>query len=104
MKDKTESQVPPDYYLEFSDEAGLLMGNTKGLEKLKEAIDEAVNNGDAQLELGDFKCINCLEDNFFINKPEEPESKLNNFIVFSILLSVLLVFIVGIISIVRFLL
>ena len=106
MKNENETQIEPDCYLEYGGEwvqhEDMLVGNPKGLEKLKVAIDDAIKNGESHLNYGDFMGVKCLEDSFFINRPEEPRGKFNNFIGGTILSSILIIFIIGIVAIVKF--
>lgn len=39
-----------------------LVGNRAGLEKLKSAIDEAIENGESSVSLGDFIGVKCLSE------------------------------------------
>ena len=43
----------------------VLVGNREGLETLRIAIDEAIENGDSRIHMGEFVGVRCLETSFF---------------------------------------
>lgn len=49
----------------WSQHEDALIGNREGLEALRAAIDEALEKGESQAEIGEFLAVRCLDTAFF---------------------------------------
>ena len=61
-KEKTEHVYHGSDWDEHED---FLVGDRAGLEKLKLAISEAIENGESTIDVGEFVGVRCLESTFF---------------------------------------
>ncbi len=78
------------------------VGNKEGLKLLKSHIDEAINNGEVDIVIGEFMGIVCVEDNFFNKCEKEQESKMNRifgYVFFSIIFLIIISALIGIYTI-----
>ena len=90
------------YYLnhgsDWAEHEDFLVGNKEGLLKLQNQIDEAIENGESNEDIGDFIGIRCLENEVF-EKNDNVNSRLSNILAGLIMLCFVGVFISGLIYI-----
>lgn len=72
-----------------------LVGNREGLEKLKLAITEALENGQSPIDSGEFVGVRCLDTSFFENQKYDV-SRGSQIIGWSVGITVLVVLAIGI--------
>ena len=72
---------------EWPEYEDLLVGNRDGLLALKQAIDEALQSGESNTDIGEFLGVRCLEDQFFDSQSRNSTSvSKSSFILISALL------------------
>jgi|GEM_PF-3803914 len=97
--DSKQEKVEPEIWSGWDEHEDYLVGNKKGLELLKQAIDEAIQNGEVNRKLGAFLGLKCFNDEFFLSDEDELDDGWSGFTFFIVLLSILAVFIIGLITI-----
>lgn len=83
---------------EWPEHEDFLVGNKEGLEKLRLAINEALEKGESNIDSGEFIGVRCLETEFFENQPNHV-SKWSSVIGWSIVIVVITIFIIGLVTV-----
>ncbi len=83
---------------EWAEHEDYLVGDKAGLEKLKFAISEAIENGESTIDVGEFIGVRCLDSSFFESK-EEKGGFISYLVSWVLVAGVVFVFVVGIANI-----
>lgn len=80
---------------EWAEHEDYLVGNIQGLKRLKESIDQALENGESNIGAGEFVGVKCLVDEFFESQTDEAGGNLRGILFIAALIAIGIVFLEG---------
>ncbi len=83
---------------EWPEHEDYLIGDQAGLQRLQQAISQALDHGESELDVGDFVGVRLVESVFF--ERETPHSIADSVVFWTVIAVILGIFLVGLVSLI----
>jgi len=101
---RTPKQASKEFAGTHWEHEGFLIGNKPGLKMLLNSINDALENEQSDINVGDFCGVKCLDDKFFTEKEEEEESGSLASIAIVLIFGIIIIFtFIGIVTVIKWL-